>query len=80
MYKLENLATLRSESETHKSYQLAAFDDDQKIRQAFKVHLGRENYAFLVWRDTGEEVVLQVQGLVMACSFPPLLNRMMWYI
>ena len=75
MGKLENLATLRAESETHKSYQLGDFDDDQKIRRSFKVQVGRENYAFLVWRDTGEEVVLQVQGLLMACSLPPLSSR-----
>ncbi|KIM84225.1 hypothetical protein PILCRDRAFT_6500 [Piloderma croceum F 1598] len=73
--KLENLATLRAESETHKSYQLGDFDDDQKIRRSFKVQVGRENYAFLVWRDTGEEVVLQVQGLLMACSLPPVSSR-----
>ena len=75
MGKLENLATLRGESATHKSYQLGEFDDDQKIRRSFKVHVGRENYAFLVWRDTGEEVVLQVQGLLMSCSLPPLSSR-----
>ena len=66
---------LRAESATHKSYQLGEFDDDQKIRKSFKVQIGRENYAFLVWRDTGEEVVLQVQGLLMACSLPPLSSR-----
>lgn len=75
MGKLENLAMLRAESATHKSYQLGEFDDDQKIRKSFKVQVGRENYAFLVWRDTGEEVVLQVQGLLMACSLPPLTSR-----
>jgi len=73
--KLENLAMLRAESETHGSFQLAAFDDDNKIRRFFKVLVGRENYAFLVWRDTGEEVVLQVQGLLVACSLPPLSSR-----
>jgi hypothetical protein len=66
---------LRAASATHKSYQLGEFDDDQKIRKSFKVQVGRENYAFLVWRDTGEEVVLQVQGLLMACSLPPLTSR-----
>ena len=75
MGKLENLAMLRAESVTHKSYQLGEFDDDQKIRKSFKVQIGCENYAFLVWRDTGEEVVLQVQGLLMACSLPPLSSR-----
>ncbi|KIM71745.1 hypothetical protein PILCRDRAFT_16770 [Piloderma croceum F 1598] len=60
--KLENLATLRAESETHKSYQLGDFDDDQKIRRSFKVQVGRENYAFLVWRDTGEEVSVTICG------------------
>lgn len=75
MGKLEDLARQRAESETHKSYQLCAFDDDDKIRRAFKIQVGRENYAFLVWRDTGEEVVLQVQGLLMACSLPPLSRR-----
>ena len=75
MTKLENLAKLRAQSETHKSYQLGAFDNDDNIRSAFKVQVGQENYAFLVWRDTGEEVVLQVQGLLMSCSLPPLSNR-----
>ena len=75
MGKLENLAKLRAESETHRSHQLAAFDDDNIIRRSFKVHVGRENYAFLVWRDSGEEVVLQVQGLLVASSLPPLSSR-----
>jgi hypothetical protein len=44
--KLENLARLRAESETYQSYQLAAFDDDSKIRRSFKVLVGQENYAF----------------------------------
>ncbi|KIM83356.1 hypothetical protein PILCRDRAFT_7287 [Piloderma croceum F 1598] len=73
--KLEDLARLCAESETHGSFQLAAFDDDTKIQKLFKVLVGRENYTFLVWRDTGEEVVLQVQGLLVACSLPPLSSR-----
>ena len=75
MGKLENLAKLRVDSETHQSYQLAAFNDNNKIQRSFKVFIGRENYAFLVWRDMGEEVVLQVQGLLLACSLPPLTSR-----
>jgi hypothetical protein len=73
--KLENLARLRAESQAYRSYQLAAFDDDSKIRRSFKVLVGQENYAFLVWRDSGEEVVLQVQGLLVGCSLPPLTGR-----
>ena len=75
MGKLENLARLRAESETSQSYQLAAFDDDSKIRRSFKVVVGPENYAFLVWRDSGEEVVLQAQGLLVSCSLPLLSSR-----
>ena len=75
MGKLENLARLHAESEKYRSYQLAAFDDDSKIRRSFKVLVGQENYAFLVWRDSGEEVVLQVQGLLFSCSLPPLSSR-----
>jgi hypothetical protein len=73
--KLENLARLRAESDTYQSYQLAAFDDDSKIRRSFKVVVGPENYAFLVWRDSGEEVVLQVQGMLVSCSLPPLSSK-----
>jgi hypothetical protein len=37
--------------------------------------MGPENYTFLVWRGTQEEVGLDVQGLISSCALPPITNR-----
>jgi hypothetical protein len=73
--KLENLGRLRHDSEVRGSLQLSAFNDDVKIHRSFEVKMGPENYTFLVWRGTQEEVGLDVQGLISSCALPPITNR-----
>ena len=70
--QLEILEGLRATSEVQGQYQLGAFDDEAKIEKMFKVKKGPENYTFLVWRETEEEVVLDIQGLVAAFTLPPV--------
>ena len=70
-----NLGRLRHDSDVRGSLQLSAFNDDAKIRQSFEIKIGPENYMFLVWRGTQEEVGLDVQGLILSCALPPITNR-----
>lgn len=72
---MENLGRLRHDSEVRGSCQLSAFNDDAKIRRSFEIKKGPENYTFLVWRETQEEVGLDVQGLISSCALPPITNR-----
>jgi hypothetical protein len=72
---LENLGKLRHDSEVRGPCQLSAFNDDAKIRRSFETMIGPENYTFLVWRGTREEVGLDVQGLISSCALPPITNR-----
>ena len=73
--KLENLGKLRHDSEVRGPCQLSAFNDDAKIRRSFDIKVGPENYTFLVWRGSQEEVGLDVQGLMSSCALPPITNR-----
>lgn len=69
------MGRLRHDSEVRGSCQLSAFNDDAKIRRSFEIKIGPENYTFLVWRGTQEEVGLDVQGLISSCALPPITNR-----
>ena len=73
--KLENLSKVRQESEIHGPCQLSAFNDKAKIQRSFELKAGPENYTFLVWRGTEEEVCLDVQGLIASCALPPISHR-----
>ena len=73
--KLENLSKVRQESEICGPCQLSAFNDKAKIQRSFELKAGPENYTFLVWRGTEEEVCLDVQGLIASCALPPISHR-----
>ena len=73
--KLENLGKLRRESDVRGPFQLSAFDNEAKIQKSFELKRGPENYTFLVWRGTEEEVCLDVQGIVASCALPPISHR-----
>lgn len=75
MGQLEILGGLRVASNVRGQFQLSAYNDDIKIQNAFKVKKGPENYSFLVWRESEEEVVLDIQGLIAACTLPPITKR-----
>lgn len=73
--RLDKLIELRSRSEVRGKYQLNAYNDDARIQRTFKVVSGPEQYSFLVWRDSEEEAVFYVQGLLASCSLPPVFRR-----
>jgi hypothetical protein len=73
--ELDEFARLRGQSDVQSRVQLAAFDNDEKIRSSFKVKVGPENYCFMVWQDSEEEVVLEVQGLLQSCILPPVRGK-----
>lgn len=51
---------------------LSQYDDYAKIGQHFLVKTAPGGYSFLTWRDTEEEVVLDVCGLLSMSSLPPV--------
>lgn len=69
---LDELSTLRQESLARGKYQLSLYDDDDRILQDFEIKAGPGGYHFLVWRDSGDEVLLDVQGFVGESLLPPL--------
>lgn len=52
--------------------QLSAYVDYQKIRRDFKVSEKEGGFKFLEWRDTSEEVMLDVSGLLVRFNLPPI--------
>jgi hypothetical protein len=73
--KLEKLGKVRRESDVRGLCQLSGFNDDAKIQKSFELKAGPENYTFLVWRGTEEEVCLDVQGLIASCALPLITCR-----
>ena len=73
--KLENLSKVQQESEIHGPCQLSAFNNEVKIQRSFELKAGPENYMFLVWRGTEEEVCLDIQGLIASCVLLPIGHR-----
>ena len=72
---LDDLSHLRMGSESRAGFQLCAFDSEEEIQKLLKVTVGPENYSFLVWRDLGEEVVLEMQHLLLSCALPPISSQ-----
>ena len=68
---LASLCKARVESDVRGRLQLCHYDNDAAIQQHFRV-VNSGTYSMLVWRDSGEEVVLDVQGLIGECLLPPL--------
>jgi hypothetical protein len=68
---LATLFNARTESKVHSKLQLSYYDDDLHIERAFRVQTSG-TYSMLVWRDSGEEVILDVQGIIGQCLLPPL--------
>ena len=73
--QLNEFAHLREQSNERSGMQLATFDSDEKIRSSFKIKVGLEKYAFLVWQDTEEEAVFELQGLIQSCALPPIRGK-----
>jgi hypothetical protein len=63
------------ESEVHGKFQLGMYKDEVKIRSTFSIKSKVEGYSFLVWKDTDEEVVLDVTAFVAACELPPIMKK-----
>ncbi|KAF8059048.1 hypothetical protein FPV67DRAFT_1675695 [Lyophyllum atratum] len=70
---LHNWSELRETySEQRRVLQLCQYDDDTKIRDLFEVKKMAGGYRFLQWRDSGDEVVLDVSGLLVSYHLPPI--------
>jgi hypothetical protein len=69
--KLDGFADYRAKVHARRKLQLNQYDNDTSIAVNFRLHQTADNQTILVWRDTGEEVVLDVQGLVAKHSLPP---------
>ena len=63
------------ESEVHGKFQLGTYKDKGKIRSTFSVKSIVGGYSFLVWKDTDEEVVLDVMAFMAACELPPITKK-----
>ena len=63
------------ESEVRGKFQLGTYKDEGKIRSTFSVKLMVGGYSFLVWKDTDEEVVLDVMAFMAACKLPPITKK-----
>ena len=63
------------ESEVRGKFQLGMYEDEAKIRSTFSIKSTVEGYSFLVWKDTDEEVVLDVTAFVAACELPPITKK-----
>ena len=63
------------ESEVHGKFQLGTYEDEVKIRSTFGIKSMVAGYSFLVWKDTDEEVVLDVTAFVAACELPPITKK-----
>ncbi|KAH7909520.1 hypothetical protein BJ138DRAFT_1114909 [Hygrophoropsis aurantiaca] len=71
--KEEEFERVRQALEGRQKIQLSAYDDDEKIEASFMVHRGfNDKYTLLLWRDSGAEVVLDVQGYIASMMVPPL--------
>jgi len=68
---LAMLSSARAGSKICGKLQLSKYDDDAMIEQTFRVETTRR-YSILVWRDSGEEAVLEIQGMLEECLLPPM--------
>ncbi|KAF8219519.1 hypothetical protein L208DRAFT_1339472 [Tricholoma matsutake] len=69
---LSKWAQTHVESEVHGKLQLSEYDDDVKIRCSFQINSMPGKYTFLVWKDTSDEVVLNVTGYIADYVLPPV--------
>lgn len=63
------------QSEACRRLQLCEYDDDAKIRQTFQINTMPGGYAFLVWKDTLEEVVLDVTEFIANYTLPLITKK-----
>jgi hypothetical protein len=69
---LSKWAQTRVESEVCGKLQLCEYDDDVKIRCLFQINFMPGGYTFLAWKDTSDEVVLDVTGYIADYVLPPV--------
>jgi hypothetical protein len=72
---LTRWAQTRVESEARGKLQLCEYDDDAKIRRSFRTNSMPGGYTFLVWKDTSDEVILDVPGYVADYVLPPVTKK-----
>ncbi|KAJ8580980.1 hypothetical protein M405DRAFT_833284 [Rhizopogon salebrosus TDB-379] len=73
---VEGFEKTRNESLKRQKDQLSAYDDDALINRTFTPWRSPDSkYTILVWQDTGQEVVFNVQGILTQCMLPPLSDR-----
>ncbi|KAK0436849.1 uncharacterized protein EV420DRAFT_1652389 [Desarmillaria tabescens] len=61
-------------------WQLATYADEALIDNAFIVNTNTsDEFAYLVWKDSQEEVVLQVEGILAEAHHPPVIGNEMEY-
>lgn len=69
----------RLQSKQRKVFQLANYNDTQSIRDNFIVSTTGQ-LSTLLWRETNEEVVLDVSGIIAWCLLPPVVSRRGLYV
>ncbi|KAF8057094.1 hypothetical protein FPV67DRAFT_1453586 [Lyophyllum atratum] len=69
---VDRWCNIRETSPEHGAFQLCKYDTLDKVRQEFQVQSKPGGYMFLEWRGTGEEVVLDVSGIIGATVLPPI--------
>ncbi|OBZ67261.1 hypothetical protein A0H81_12769 [Grifola frondosa] len=69
---LDRFAEACTASRQRGDLQLSRFNSYDLVRQTFVIKAISPTYHVLIWRDTGEQVVLACQGLVASVYFPPV--------
>ncbi|KAF8058010.1 hypothetical protein FPV67DRAFT_1676827 [Lyophyllum atratum] len=69
---VDRWCNIRETSPEHGAFQLCKYNTLDKVRQEFQVQSKPGGYMFLEWRGTGEEVVLDVSGIIGATVLPPI--------
>jgi hypothetical protein len=72
---LQKWAKSRAESDVRGKLQLCEYDDDAKIRHTFSIKVMAGRYSFLVWKDTDDEVVLDIPAFIASCDLPPVTKK-----
>jgi hypothetical protein len=73
---LEDIEHVRAETTDRKRLQMNLYDDDEAINRHFCIRKSAENkYGVLLWRDSEQEVIFDVQGVLAKFMLPPLSQR-----
>lgn len=72
---LANARSQKSDS-LDSRWQLATYSDEALIDNAFSVNTTMsDEFVYLVWKDSQEEVILQVDGILVEAHHPPVISN-----